>query len=139
MSDITYEFEERGILNVRLGRKIVGVIRKCQGGYQYKPTGGKGGDIMPTVEDVKRSIEGRDPAPIPLNASVVVIRKEDEPLRMTQDFGTITAPDGEKITVVTGFPAPGIIVLRGEKLTGTIDLMPLIQEAVLHVIKANAS
>lgn len=75
---------------------------------------------------------------IAINANVEVINKGEEPLRMTQAFGTIHGPDGEKIEVVTGFPAPGIVVLRGEKLTGTIDLMPLIQEAVLHVCKANA-
>lgn len=44
-------------IDVRLDGKIVGEIRGCAGGYFYKPTGRKGGEVMSTVGEVKRSLE----------------------------------------------------------------------------------
>lgn len=75
---------------------------------------------------------------IAINASVEVIDRAAEPLRMTQSVATLDGPNGERIEVLTGFPVPLTLVLRGERLVGTINLEPLIQEAALHVLKANA-
>lgn len=74
---------------------------------------------------------------IPINACVEVIERASEPLRMTQHIATIAGPDDEQIEVLTSFPVPLNIILRGEKLVGTIKLEPLIKEAALHVFKTN--
>lgn len=76
---------------------------------------------------------------IALNAvPVEVIAKKDEPLRMTQAFAHLTMPSGEKIEIVVGLGVFTTLILRGEKLTGTIDVMPLVQEAAVHVARENA-
>ncbi len=77
---------------------------------------------------------------IALNATPVdVIAKKDEPLRMTQAFAHLTMPSGEKIEVITGLGNPLLVILRGEKLTGTLDFTRVIQEAAVHVARENAS
>lgn len=53
---ITYDLKD-GALLVRLGRRIVGKIRKTEGGYHYKPKGFAAGDTFKTVAEVKQSIE----------------------------------------------------------------------------------
>jgi len=48
-------------LLVRMDGRIVGEIRRVDGGYQYFPKGsskGNGGEIFPTVAAVQRSIGG---------------------------------------------------------------------------------
>lgn len=48
---------EKEPLQVRLDGRIIGEIRKVEGGYQYVPKGQKtGGDILPTVNAVQRSL-----------------------------------------------------------------------------------
>lgn len=47
-------------INVRLGGKIVGAIVRLADGYAYKPTGRKHGDVFPTLEACKASVEGTD-------------------------------------------------------------------------------
>lgn len=45
-------------ITVKLDRKVVGQIRNVAGGFQFFPKGkDKGGDILPSVKAVKRSIE----------------------------------------------------------------------------------
>ena len=45
-------------LQVCLDGKICGEIREVTGGYQYFPKGSKvGGDVYPTLEEVKHSLE----------------------------------------------------------------------------------
>jgi hypothetical protein len=65
MAAITYENQNgrkigtrRGWdIDVRLDGTRVGVIRTFATGYQYKPTGGKAGEIFPTLEACKASLE----------------------------------------------------------------------------------
>lgn len=45
-------------IDVRLDGKIVGDIRHSVNGYYYKPKGRKQGETFPTLEQVKRSLEG---------------------------------------------------------------------------------
>lgn len=57
MSNISYEMHN-GAIRVRLGRKIVGEIRKCEGGYRYHPKGSRvTGQTFSTVDGVKHSLE----------------------------------------------------------------------------------
>lgn len=44
-------------IDVRLDGKIVGEIRRVATGYCYKPKGRKPGDVFPSVEAVKQSLE----------------------------------------------------------------------------------
>lgn len=47
-----------GGIRVLLEKKIVGIITTVSGGFQYQPKGSKNlGDVFPTVEAVKRSLE----------------------------------------------------------------------------------
>lgn len=56
-STISYELH-KGNIRVRLGRRLIGVIRKDgDNGYHYKPNGGPAGETMESVAAVKRSIE----------------------------------------------------------------------------------
>jgi hypothetical protein len=65
MTSITYENQNGRKINgnrmwgidVRLDGKIVGDIRQVAGGYVYKPTGRKPGDVYATVPDLKRDLE----------------------------------------------------------------------------------
>jgi hypothetical protein len=65
MAAITYENQNgrkigtrRGWdIDVRLDGTRVGVIRAFATGYQYKPTGGKAGEIFPTLDACKASLE----------------------------------------------------------------------------------
>ena len=57
---ITYEFDAKtGWIKVRLERKYIGDIRKnkANGWFFYKPKGGKRGDEMGTIAEVKASLE----------------------------------------------------------------------------------
>jgi hypothetical protein len=42
---------------VRLDGRVVGLIRKDDQGYVYKPTGGAAGAHFPTLAECKRSLE----------------------------------------------------------------------------------
>lgn len=53
---IKYELKNGHVI-VRLGRRVIGSIRKADGGYQYVTTTGAKGEIFPTVAAVKRSLE----------------------------------------------------------------------------------
>lgn len=59
---ITYEKTFCGAnIIVRVDDKLVGHITQVEGGYQYFPKGrGKkiGGEIFPTIKQVKESLEG---------------------------------------------------------------------------------
>lgn len=67
-----------------------------------------------------------------------VMPKADEPLRLTQTFATTTSQTGEKIEILTAAANPQVFVLRGEKLTGVIDMGRVLQEALIHVLRENA-
>ena len=55
---ITYQPMSEKSITVFLDKKIVGHIKKVDGGFQYFPKGCKdGGDILPTVFAVKQSLE----------------------------------------------------------------------------------
>jgi len=55
---ITYD-ETTSEIKVRLGKNHVGTITGSRSmGYWYKPKGGEPGEIFPTVNQVKRSLEG---------------------------------------------------------------------------------
>lgn len=56
MSQVSYELKNGHVI-VRLGRRVIGSIRKADGGYQYVTTTGARGEIFPTVAAVKRSLE----------------------------------------------------------------------------------
>ena len=45
----------------------------------------------------------------------------------------------EPIEIVRALTNPFIFEIRGEKLTGKIDLNTVFQEAILHVLRENAS
>jgi len=59
MTDIRYETQAGGRdVVVRLEGKVVGDIRKVEGGWQYKPKGARPGGVFPTLEACKASLEG---------------------------------------------------------------------------------
>lgn len=54
---ISYVCGNSGV-SVRIDGKVVGEIRKVEGGYQYFPKGhSKGGEILPSMLAVKRTLE----------------------------------------------------------------------------------
>jgi len=54
---ISYVCGNNGV-SVRVEGKVVGEIRKVDGGFQYFPKGqSKGGEVLPTVQAVKRTLE----------------------------------------------------------------------------------
>jgi hypothetical protein len=74
---ITYE-DFLGGIRVKLDNKVVGTISTVFGGFQYQPKGSKVfGEVFPTVDEVKLSLEAGAPArvenPIPFNAEMLTI------------------------------------------------------------------
>lgn len=65
MSEITYKYSQaptasgRRRLLVLLDGEIAGIIVPVVGGYRYYPNGdwSSVGNLLPTIEDVKRSLE----------------------------------------------------------------------------------
>lgn len=56
---ITYRELSWDRTTVFLDKRAVGCIYATDGGFQYRPKGGaEGGDVFPTIADVKRSLEG---------------------------------------------------------------------------------
>lgn len=49
---------EVAVARVRLDGHPVGFIRACPDGYFYVQSGGKRGEIFPTLDAVKKSLEG---------------------------------------------------------------------------------
>lgn len=76
---------------------------------------------------------------ISLNGTTVaVVSKDKEPLRLTATLATTTSASGEELEVLSVLGAPLVFVLRGEKLSGTIDVTFMVQEALLHILRENA-
>lgn len=60
-------------------------------------------------------------------------------LMMTENIGVkATMPSGEVVDIVRVFGNPFVFILRGEKIDGSVDFRPIIQEALIHVAKENA-
>lgn len=59
---ITYERLPGDQIRVRVAETITErIVRAAQGGWQYKPIASNlTGDVFPTIEQVKRSLEGDD-------------------------------------------------------------------------------
>jgi len=54
---ISYVYGNSGV-SVRIDGVVVGEIRKVEGGFQYFPKGqSKGGEVLPTVMAVRRTLE----------------------------------------------------------------------------------
>ena len=61
MNEIQYRYTYT-LVKVFLNKKLIGSIRTVQGGFQYYPKGVKepeqAGDIYPTLQECKNSLEG---------------------------------------------------------------------------------
>ena len=78
---------------------------------------------------------------VEVNAPMLeVFPKAEQPMMLTLDLGvTATHPStGEKFEVVRSLTSPFFFVIKGEKLTGVIDITSMIQECMLHVDAKNA-
>jgi len=77
---------------------------------------------------------------IPVNGPTIeVMPKADEPLVLTTACASTVMPStGEEFDIVGVLGRPFLYHIRGEKLTGIVDVSSVIQEALLHVLKENA-
>lgn len=65
----------------------------------------------------------------PLRVEMTTCTRKAEPLRMTEKVGKVEFPDHTPIEVLRGYPTGLTWVLRGAKLAGTINLMPMLEVA----------
>ncbi len=56
---------------------------------------------------------------------------------LTTSLATTAGPDGERIEISRPITNPFLILIRGQKNEAEINIEPLIQEALLHVLRGN--
>lgn len=72
------------------------------------------------------------------NPRITVMSRADLPLVLTHHVADTKGPGGEDMVVDCNFTNPFVFYLKGEKLAAILDIEPLIQEALIHVMRANA-
>ena len=80
------------------------------------------------------------PKQVEVNAPTLdVMPVAETPMMLTVDLGvSATHPaTGEKFEVVRSLTSPFFFVIKGEKLTGIIDVTSMIQECFIHVEARN--
>ena len=78
---------------------------------------------------------------IEVNApSIEITDKTERPtsFMISETVAHTESPTGEKLEIVRAAFSPFIFELRGEKLTAKINIEPMLQEAMLHVLRENA-
>jgi hypothetical protein len=77
---------------------------------------------------------------IPLNGPTVEIEpKTDRPraFTLTEGVAETTSRTGERLAIVRSVASPFRFEIRGDKAVGHVNIEPIFQEAMLHVLREN--